>query len=125
MSSKDSAIINGKNCDPEPWSSWSECTATCGPAVKTRSRVYKNKQHAKYCRLVSKPPQLQQTKNCDLKPCQDCEGENCEEVRTVIEAPENETENEPENFEESDEGEDEGGEDLEEEVMVTEEWLEV
>ncbi|XP_033216700.1 spondin-1-like isoform X3 [Belonocnema kinseyi] len=113
-----------KNCELEPWSSWSECSATCAPAVKTRSRIYKHKQHAKYCRIGPRAPELQQTQPCELEPCQDCEGENCEEVSTVIEAPENETdETAPENYDDDVE-EDNGGEELEEEVEVTEEWLE-
>ncbi|KAG7203741.1 hypothetical protein KM043_013767 [Ampulex compressa] len=112
---RSTGILNDERCSVGAWSSWSECTTTCGPGSKTRSRNFRHKQHRKHCKAEPDGPDLQQTIDCDNDPCP---GEDGEEVR------------EPLSHEGHNEDEDEddvvGGEDYvaeEAEMEVTEEWL--
>ncbi|XP_051169213.1 spondin-1-like isoform X2 [Leptopilina boulardi] len=126
LSAKDAAILNSKECELEQWTSWSECSSSCAPSVQSRKRNFIYKKHQKHCRNVSKPPRLEQTRNCNLPPCQQCEEEPCEEVRTSVESSDIETVTEitTENYDnpEDDNGEDD---DSEEEVEIIEEWREL
>lgn len=126
MSAKDAAILNSKECELDEWSSWSGCSATCAPSAKVRKRNFMHKKHRKLCKSVAKPPKLEQTRKCDLLPCQECKEEPCEEVRTSIEPTdiENVTENATENDNNS-EDDNIGDDDTEEEVEIVEEWREV
>ena len=118
------ASIMADKCELEEWSSWSECSATCGTASQTRSRNFVHKKHRKYCKIIRGRPQLQQTRECELEPCKQCENEPCEEVRTSIEPTDDDNESATEQYDDADEGEDERDTEFEE-VTITEEWLEV
>ncbi|XP_035717561.1 spondin-1-like isoform X3 [Vespa mandarinia] len=80
-SGQNSGILDTEMCVLTNWSEWSSCSATCGQAVKSRSRNFKHKQYRKQCRNISNGPELEQTTECDTEPCS---GEDGDEVRNRL-----------------------------------------
>lgn len=55
-------------CDVTAFGQWSDCSAECGPGVSARFRTILNKDVSpKHCLFGM---YLQQTTNCETKPCQ-------------------------------------------------------
>ncbi|XP_072746118.1 spondin-1 isoform X2 [Anoplolepis gracilipes] len=73
-------LLNSDKCELSSWSPWTACSATCGKSVKTRSRIFRQKKFRKECMAVPNGPKLQQSVDCEKKPC---EGEDMEEVREL------------------------------------------
>ncbi|XP_011873806.1 PREDICTED: spondin-1 isoform X3 [Vollenhovia emeryi] len=73
-------LLESEMCELTPWSSWSPCSSSCSEGSMTRSRNFRDKKYRKQCRAVPNGPQLQQSIDCENKPC---EGEDAEEVRRL------------------------------------------
>ncbi|XP_034937118.1 spondin-1 isoform X2 [Chelonus insularis] len=110
-------ILETPACELSEWTDWSSCTTTCGDGSKTRSRNFIHKKNRKYCKSIANGPELQQTIDCENNPC---ESEEMERVSEIIEE-DDDDENE------DDDGDDEGDEYetnvMNDDVEVTEEWL--
>lgn len=113
-SGQNGGILDTEMCTLTNWSEWSSCSATCGLAVKSRSRNFKHKQYRKQCRNIPNGPELEQTIECDTEPCS---GEDGDEVRNQLGEENNENPEDDENNS-SYEGDDP-------EVEVIEEWSQV
>lgn len=73
-------ILETDKCVISEWSSWSSCTTTCGSGITTRSRNFRHKNYRKQCIMEPDGPELQQTIDCENKPCLDDDGDmekNC------------------------------------------------
>ncbi|KAI4495497.1 hypothetical protein M0802_008711 [Mischocyttarus mexicanus] len=121
---KNSGILGTEMCRLTDWSEWSSCTATCGQAVKSRSRNFQHKQYRKQCNYEQNGPDLEQNIECENEPCPD---EDQDEVRNSLNDGDdennenNENDVNDKNMEETDtnisyEGDEPGSE-------VNEEWL--
>ncbi|GAU98091.1 hypothetical protein RvY_09282-2 [Ramazzottius varieornatus] len=53
------------SCMTSPWSDWTECSATCGTGIRTRTRMYKDSMAEKFC---SEP--LMEKEECSAGDCQ-------------------------------------------------------
>ncbi|XP_066589883.1 spondin-1 isoform X2 [Prorops nasuta] len=127
-------LMDSEMCSLTDWSEWSYCSSTCGPGSKTRSRNFRHKKHRKLCRSMPEGPELQQTMDCENRPCRGGGGggrgggDDEDEVRMRPEESREENyEAETAEDEPIDEEDDNlGGEDygyLDQEIQVTEEWL--
>nr|XP_050869660.1 spondin-1 isoform X3 [Vespula vulgaris] len=74
-SGQNGGILDTEMCTLTNWSEWSSCSATCGLAVKSRSRNFKHKQYRKQCRNIPNGPELEQTIECDTEPCSGEDGD--------------------------------------------------
>ncbi|KAF7408218.1 hypothetical protein HZH66_002755 [Vespula vulgaris] len=93
-SGQNGGILDTEMCTLTNWSEWSSCSATCGLAVKSRSRNFKHKQYRKQCRNIPNGPELEQTIECDTEPCS---GEDGDEVRNQLGEENNENPEDDEN----------------------------
>ncbi|XP_017787467.1 PREDICTED: spondin-1 [Habropoda laboriosa] len=46
-------VLNNPFCETTEWGSWSECSSTCGPGLKMRTRRFKDRMGRKRCPNVS------------------------------------------------------------------------
>lgn len=61
----DPLLLPDEICKTTNWSEWSECTATCGIGLMTRTRKFLNKSGFKKCKHIS----VYETKKCMEPPC--------------------------------------------------------
>lgn len=46
-------VLNNPFCETTDWGSWSECSSTCGPGLRMRTRRFHNSMGRKRCPHVS------------------------------------------------------------------------